>query len=98
MRGSFPVSVPPPACDNGDSCKPPVSPLPSIFGAPSSATFSGPGNPAPAVSPPTETTKKTVQCRKGKQLSHGRCVAVKGKRKKAKKSTHRKSTDRKGSK
>jgi hypothetical protein len=36
--------VAPPACDTGDSCKAAPSPRPSIFGAPSSATFSGAGN------------------------------------------------------
>ena len=49
VGGGFPVSASPPACDNGDSCKPPVSPQPAIFGAPASATFSGAGNLAPVV-------------------------------------------------
>jgi hypothetical protein len=49
VGGGFPVSVSPPACDNGDSCKAPVSPQPSVFGAPASATFSGSGNLAPVV-------------------------------------------------
>ncbi len=45
-----PAAVPPP-CDTGDACKPAPTPQPTIFGAPSSETFSGPGNvsPAPAV-------------------------------------------------
>jgi hypothetical protein len=49
VGGGFPVSVSPPACDNGDSCKGPVSPQPSVFGPPASATFSGAGNLAPVV-------------------------------------------------
>ena len=40
------VSTPtsPPPCTSGDSCKAAPSPQPAIFGAPSSATFSGTGN------------------------------------------------------
>jgi hypothetical protein len=40
----------PPACETGDSCKPAPSPQPSIFGSPSSSTFSGAGNVVPTVS------------------------------------------------
>ncbi len=36
--------VQPPPCSTGDSCKAAPSPQPSIFGSPSSATFSGAGN------------------------------------------------------
>jgi hypothetical protein len=43
-----PAAVPPP-CDTGDSCKPAPTPQPTIFGAPSSETFSGPGNVSPAA-------------------------------------------------
>lgn len=46
--------VAPPPCETSDSCKPAPSPQPTIFGSPSSATFSGAGNvtvqgPAPAA-------------------------------------------------
>jgi hypothetical protein len=51
--GGFPETSAPPPCNNGDSCKPPVSPQPGIFAPPGSATFSGPGN---AVPPPPSTT------------------------------------------
>jgi hypothetical protein len=34
----------PPSCETGDSCKPAPTPQPTIYGAPSSETFSGPGN------------------------------------------------------
>jgi len=34
----------PPPCDTGDSCKASPTPQPTIFGSPSSATFSGTGN------------------------------------------------------
>jgi hypothetical protein len=75
VGGGFPVSTPPPVCDNGDSCKPPVLPQPSIFAASGSATFSGLGNPAPP--PPvvkSKPTTKTVKCKKPKKLSHGKCT------------------------
>jgi hypothetical protein len=42
-----PAAVPP-ACDNGDACKPSPTPQPTIFGAPASSTFSGAGNVAPS--------------------------------------------------
>ncbi len=82
VGGGFPVSVSPPACTNADSCRPPVSAQPSIFGAPASATFSGPSNSAPAVAPiPQETTQKTgKKCTKGRRLSHGKCVTNKRKK------------------
>ena len=89
VDGGFPVSVLPPACDNGDSCKGPVSPQPGVFGAPASATFSGLANP---VEPPSQAmvkpTKKTVKCPKGKTHDkHGGCVKRPEKKSKARKST-----------
>lgn len=39
-----PAPLVPPPCSTGDACKAAPSPQPSIFGAPSSATFSGAGN------------------------------------------------------
>jgi hypothetical protein len=67
-------AVPPPACETADSCRVAPSPQPSIFGAPASATFSGPENPVAGdvTSPPP-----AIHCSKGKRLSHGRCVKVK---------------------
>jgi NHL repeat-containing protein/WD40 repeat protein len=50
-----PPPPPPPACSTEASCRAAASPQPSIFGAPASATFSGPGN---VVSPPPR--KKTA--------------------------------------
>ena len=75
----------PPVCVNADSCKPPVSPQPGVFGVPASATFSGPGNATPAVAPPPPAktvTKKTVKCRKGfvkKLKKKDQCVKLKSK-------------------
>jgi hypothetical protein len=69
VDGGFPVSTEPPSCDNGDSCKGPVSPQPGVFGAPASATFSGAGNLAPAP-----TSKPAVKP-KAKALSRAQKLA-----------------------
>jgi hypothetical protein len=82
--GSSPCIAPPasqpPACDNEASCKAPPSPQPSIYGAPSSATFSGPGN-LSTPPPPAKVTKKTVKCKKGfVKNKKGKCVRKKSKK------------------
>lgn len=56
VGGGFPVAAASPVCVNADSCKPPDSPQPAIFGAPASATFAGPGNASPP-SPPAAAVK-----------------------------------------
>ncbi len=93
VDGGFPVSVPPSSCDNGDSCKPPPVPQPGVFGAPASATFSGPGNIPPVVAraPVVKAKAKNVKCKKGYEKKKDKCV--KKPRKRA-----GKSSDRKGSK
>ena len=70
------VQIPP--CEAAESCRVAPSSQPSIFGAPASATFSGSGNPTSAnlVPPPV------LKCPKGKKLSHGKCVKIKGKHRK----------------
>lgn len=79
VGGGFPVSITPPVCVNGDSCKGPVSPQPGVFGPPASATFSGAGNVSPVVII-KPTTKKKVKakreqrCRKSRVRRHGRCM------------------------
>ncbi len=91
VDGGFPVSVSPPPCDNGDSCKPPPTPQPAVFGAPASATFSGAGNITATPVAPTsvKSAKKVVKCTEGKKLTHGKCGRKKTVRKpKAKKSSH----------
>jgi hypothetical protein len=67
VGGGFPVPTPLPVCDNGDSCKSPVSPQPPSFGSGPTETFSGSGNPPRVVvaPPPKKITKKTVKCRRG---------------------------------
>jgi hypothetical protein len=86
-----PPVEPAPACVTEASCKPSPTPQPTIYGLPSSATFSGPGDVAPA--PAVKVAKKTVKCKRGfVKDKQGKCVRVKPKRKraKAKKSIHRK--------
>jgi hypothetical protein len=84
--------VAPPPCTTEASCKPSPTPQPSIYGLPSSATFSGPGNvvaPPPKPAAPKKVVKKAAKCRKGLVKSKkGKCVKAK-KRKKAKKSNRR---------
>jgi hypothetical protein len=79
-----------PPCDTADACKPAPTPQPSIFGDPSSATFSGAGNISPK---PPATTSRKASCAKGKQLEHGVCVKHKGKA--AKKRTRKKTRKKK---
>ncbi len=45
--GGFPVNVAAPACTTAEACRAASPPTPAVFGAPPSATFSGPGNLAP---------------------------------------------------
>jgi sugar lactone lactonase YvrE len=60
---------------------------------PGSASFSGPGNLAPALGPVSKPKQRVVKCAKGKKLSHGKCVKAKAKKKsKAKKKTTAKKT------
>ncbi len=78
------VSAPvaPPECSSGDSCKAAPSLQPTIFGAPSSATFSGSGNITSAAGEGVSTPKgakkkphskrKRKAKRKGKGASRGR--------------------------
>jgi hypothetical protein len=80
VDGGYPVSVSAPACDNADSCKGPVSPQPSVFGAPASATFSGAGNLAPVVAVKPVAKAKPKRCKKGFAKKHGKCVKQKAKR------------------
>lgn len=86
-----PCSVPPvgsPPCSTEASCRPGPTPQPSIYGAPSSATFSGAGNASPSYPPAMKPKpkQKIVKCRKSRKLSHGKCVK---KDKKAKKTNRR---------
>ncbi len=59
-----------PPCITTESCRSAPASQPAIYGASGTATFSGPGNPAPATqtggaSTKKTTKKKTVKCKKG---------------------------------
>jgi hypothetical protein len=80
----------PPQCTTADACRAAPAPQPGIFGAPSSATFSGPGNLAGGLesNPVKKVTKKTLKCKRGFVKSkHNKCIRNKSKHK-AKKSAH----------
>ena len=86
------VTTHPEASCSGTGCQG-VPPAPPIFATPASATIAGveadepPPPPAPEVK---RVTKKTVKCKRGKKLTHGRCV----KRSKSKKAKRAKSANR----
>jgi hypothetical protein len=77
---TFPSSEVPP-CTSEASCKASPTPQPSIFGSPSSATFQGPGNPAPA--PPAAPKVKSAEEIRLERLSKAlkACRAKKNKHK-----------------
>jgi DNA-binding beta-propeller fold protein YncE len=85
--GGFTEPASPPSCATADACRTPVSPQPSIFGAPSSATFSGSGNisPTEVVKAKAKLKPKPGQCKKGFVKKRGRCVK---RSKRARKSVH----------
>ncbi len=67
VEGGFPAGAAPPPCATADACRVPVSPLPSVFGAPASATFNGAGNlapPSPAVVKPKPKTAAQLKAEK----------------------------------
>ena len=95
-----PAETPPP-CTTTDSCREAPQQQPSVFGEPSSATFSGAGNiapPTPGVTTPKKVTAKTVKCKKGFVKKKDKCVKQKRKKQKRKSKKAKKSTSRKGSK
>jgi hypothetical protein len=61
----YPASVPqPPPCTTADACRAAPTPQPAVFGAPSSATFSGAGNVGPGSGGPAVTTKSLSRAQK----------------------------------
>ncbi len=88
VDGGFPEVASPPPCTTADACRTPVSPQPSIYGAPASQTFSGAGNLAPPaeVKPKTKPKSKPLKCKKGAVKKRGKCV--KKSKKRAKKAAH----------
>jgi hypothetical protein len=59
---SPPVALPP--CTTAESCRVAPAPQPAIFGAPSTQTLTGPGNPAPAVAPAVVKPKALTNAQK----------------------------------
>ncbi len=58
VDGGFPEPAPAPACTTADACRAAPEPQPSIYGAPSSQTFSGVGNVSQV--PPTAVKAKAL--------------------------------------
>jgi hypothetical protein len=84
----------PPACTTADSCRAASPPQPAIFGAPTSATFSGAGNVVAQSPPPKKATKKTVKCKRDfVKNKKGKCVRRKSK-KQAKRASRNRRTGR----
>ncbi len=72
----------PPACTTTDSCRPAATPQPEVFGAPPSATFSGPGNLAPPPPAVVKPKPKPTKCKKGfTKNKKGKCIKNKKKKK-----------------
>ena len=80
-----PAPIAPPACTTGDSCKAAPTLQPSIFGSPSSATFSGAGNVASGSAPVVKARSLTqaqrlaralAVCRKKRHSQRGVCERV----------------------
>ncbi|MGA7703662.1 MAG: hypothetical protein WB998_02085, partial [Solirubrobacteraceae bacterium] len=91
VDGGFAEPSSPPACTTADACRTPVSPQPSLYGAPASQTFSGVGNLTPPPSSSGKTTvKKVTKCKKGfTKNKKDKCVRRKTKKsKKAKKASN----------
>jgi hypothetical protein len=92
VSACFPVlAARPPSCTTEASCKAAPSPQPGIFGAPSSATFSGIGNVSSSMSKPAVAPKR---CRK--VARHG-CKGKKHRAKRGSKGSVRKHRSRRGS-
>jgi DNA-binding beta-propeller fold protein YncE len=89
VGGGFPATSAPPPCTTADACRTPVSPQPSLFGAPSSQTFSGAGNLAPPAAPPP-AKPKPLKCKRGfvKHKVKGKTRCVPKRAHKARKSAH----------
>jgi hypothetical protein len=89
VEGGFPEPAPLTQCSEED-CKGAFSAAPS-FGAPTSATFAGTGNPAPAPKPAVVVKKKVVKCKrdfvKKKIKKKETCVKKPKKKSKAKRAS-----------
>lgn len=74
IDGGFAPMASPPACTTADACRTPVSPQPSIYGAPSSQMFLGVGNltSQSEAKPKKHAKSKKPKKRKGKEKACAR--------------------------
>jgi DNA-binding beta-propeller fold protein YncE len=94
-------SATPPPCTTGDACKPAPTPQPTLFGSPSSETFSGAGNvaaPTPVAATPRSATlaqklaKALKACRKKPKRRRASCKRQARSKYRAKRSSAAKSS------
>lgn len=89
IEGGFAAPEAPVPCTTADACRAPIAAQPSLYGAPSSQTFSGVGNlTAPKSAAPKKKAKSKRKCRKGFVRRRRRCAKRRA-RKKVRKSNHR---------
>jgi hypothetical protein len=74
VDGGFPTPLAPPPCGTADACRTAVAPQPSIYGAPSSQTFSGAGNLAPPAEAKPKRKKATTKACKRSKRRRARCT------------------------
>jgi hypothetical protein len=92
VGGGFPAPAISPPCTTADACRASVSPQPSIYGAPSSQTFSGAGNLASPAKPAVKPKAKALTCKRGfvKKKLKGKSRCVRKLTRKASKAAHAK--------
>lgn len=73
VGGGFPAVASPPACTTADACRAPTPPQPSIYGAPSSQTFSGAGNLVPTAQAKPKAKIKHTKKTKSKKKRRRAC-------------------------
>jgi DNA-binding beta-propeller fold protein YncE len=96
VDGGFPVSVSPPPCTTADACRAPVSAQPSLFGAPSSQTFSGVGNLSASAS--SRNFLKPRSLTRGQKLARTLKACHKQKNRRKRATCERRATKRYGGK
>lgn len=78
IDGGFPEAAAPPPCTTADACRAAATPQPSAYGTPSSQTFSGDGNLAPAAKskPKRPKHRRRRECeRRRAKRRHASCAA-----------------------
>jgi hypothetical protein len=79
--GGFPVATAALPCTTAEACRAASPPTPGVFGAPPSATFSGPGNSTPVAPAVVTPKKKTAAELKAEKLAKALKVCAKDKKK-----------------